>query len=70
MLIPNEAEKQGTLGLVPALLVVWGSTCYNIHDDAKKMIKGKFNRSLKEAPCHLQQTEQFTPWLNAAEKEM
>ena len=28
----------------------------------------EFNRTLKEASCHLKQTKPFTPWLNAAER--
>ena len=34
------------------------------------MILGEFNRKLKEASCHLQQTEPFTPWSNAAKREI
>ena len=39
--------------------------CNNI----KEMILDKFYRKLKEASCHLRQTEPFTPWSNAAERE-
>ena len=41
-----------------------------ICDYAKEMIPGEFNRELKEASCHLKQTEPFNPWLNAAKREM
>ena len=34
------------------------------------MVLGEFNRKFKEASYHLKQTEQFTPWSNAAEREM
>ena len=39
-----------------------------IYDSAKEMIFGKFNRKLKEALCHLRQTEQFSPCWNAERK--
>ena len=35
-----------------------------ICDNAKEMILDEFNKKLKEALCHLRQTEPFTPWLN------
>ena len=41
-----------------------------ICDNAKEMNLGEFNRKLKEASCHLRQVEQFTPWLNAAKREI
>ena len=31
---------------------------------------GEFNKKLKEALCHLRQTESFTPWLNAVKPEI
>ena len=34
------------------------------------MILGEFNRDLKEALCHLKQTEPFTSWLNAIKREI
>ena len=39
-------------------------------DNAKKMVLDEFNRKLKETLCHLKQTEPFTPWLNAAKREI
>ena len=39
-------------------------------DNPKEMVLGQFNRKIKEASCHLKQTESFTPWLNAAKREM
>ena len=41
-----------------------------IHDNAKEMVLGEFNRKLKEALYHLRQTEPFTLWSNAAEREI
>ena len=41
-----------------------------ICDNAKEMILCEFNRKLKDASCHLRQTEPFTPWLNAAKREI
>ena len=41
-----------------------------ICDNAKEMILGEFNRKLKEALCHLRQTEPFTPGLNAAKRKI
>ena len=41
-----------------------------ICDNAKEMIHSAFNRKLKEVVCHLKQTEPFTSWLNAAERNV
>ena len=41
-------------------------TCGN----AKEMVLFEFKRKLKEASCHFKQTESFTPWSNAAEREI
>ena len=41
-----------------------------ICDNAEEMIFGEFNRKLKEASCHLKQTEPFTPWSNAVKREI
>ena len=41
-----------------------------ICDDSIEIILGEFNRKLKEASCHLKQTESFTLWLNAAKREI
>ena len=38
-----------------------------IVDGAKENISSKFNKKLKEANCHLRQTEPYSPWYNAAE---
>ena len=35
--------------------------------DTKESAQGIFNRKLKEASCHLSQTEPVSPWLNVAE---
>ena len=34
------------------------------------MIQVKFHQKLKEAACHLKQLEPYTPWSNAAEREI
>ena len=41
-----------------------------ICDDAKEMIQGKFYQKLKNAACHLKQLEPYSPWGNAAKKEI
>ena len=41
-----------------------------IYDNSKEMVLGEFTRKLKELLCHLKQTEPFTPWLNAAKREI
>ena len=40
------------------------------HDNTKEMVLSEFNRKFKEASFHLRQTEPFTPWSNAAEREI
>ena len=40
--------------------------CHNV----KEMVIGELNRKLKEALCYLKQTEPFTPWSNAAKREV
>ena len=40
------------------------------YDNTKEMVHGKFNRKLKEASCQQKQMKLFTPWLNAAEREI
>ena len=39
-------------------------------NNAKEMVQGKFNQQLKDAACHLKQLESYTPWSNAAEREI
>ena len=41
-----------------------------ICDNAKKMIQGEFNRKLKQASCHLRQTEPFTSWSNECKRKV
>ena len=41
-----------------------------ICNNAKKMTQGKFSQKLKEASCHLKQLEPYTPWSNAAGREI
>ena len=43
-------------------------TC--ICNNAKKLVQEKFNQKLKEALHHLKQLELYTPWSNAAEREI
>ena len=44
-------------GIPPAMVI----------DGSKEQMLGDFMRKLKEADCHLQQTEPYSPWMNAAE---
>jgi hypothetical protein len=37
-----------------------------VMDGSKEQTLGDFWRKLKEADCHLQQTEPYSPWMNAA----
>lgn len=41
-----------------------------ICDGAKEMVEGEFRRKLKEASCQLKQLEPYSPWTNAAEREI
>ena len=41
-----------------------------ICDNAKEIIQEKFHEKLNEAACHLKQLEPYTPWSNAAEREI
>ena len=43
-------------------------TC--ICNNAKELIQGKFHQKLKKAACHLKQLELYTPWSNAAERDI
>ena len=38
-----------------------------IVDNSKEQILGDFRRKLREADCHLKQTEPYSPWMQAAE---
>ena len=38
-----------------------------IMDGSKEQTLGDFRRKLREADCHLRQTEPYSPWMNAAE---
>jgi len=38
-----------------------------IMDGSKEQTQGDFRRKLREADCHLRQTEPYSPWMNAAE---
>ena len=65
MKLKTEAHKKLFLlfhwdRVLPAII------CYN----TKKMILNEFNRKLKDSSCHLRQTEQFTLWSKAAEREI
>jgi hypothetical protein len=37
-----------------------------ILDGSKEQVKGVFRRKLKEVNCHMQVTEPYSPWLQAA----
>ena len=55
----------------PSLLFQWGRVPPAvICDNAKEMILEEFNQKLNKALCHLKQMEPFTPWLNAAKREV
>eukprot|EP01082_Thalassiosira_pseudonana_P011515 g10091.t1 g10091 contig4:1200994-1201527(-) len=41
-----------------------------VTDDAKEMQKGKFAQKCRDADTDLRQLEPFTPWANAAEREI
>ena len=41
-----------------------------ICDKSKEIIKGTFYQKLKDAAYHLKQLEQYTPWTDAAEREI
>ena len=66
ILIPNEEAHE-----VLSLLFQWdGVPPEIICDSAKEMIIGSFNMKLKEASFNLKQIEPFSPWSNAATREM
>ncbi len=44
-------------GVLPAMVM----------DGSREQTLGDFRRKLKEAVCHLRQTEPYSPWMNAAE---
>ena len=60
-------EPDETLSL---LFARYGVPPACICDNAKDMGQGKFHQKLKDAACHLKQLEPYTPWSNAAEKEL
>ena len=41
-----------------------------ICNNAKEMVQGKFYLKLKDAACDLKQLDPYTPWSNAAEREI
>ena len=48
-----------------------GMECHlQLCDNAKEMVFGKINRKRKESSCHIKLMELFTPWMNAAKKEI
>ena len=65
MKLTSEAHKRFSL------LFQWdGVPPTVICDNAKEMVLGQFHRKIKKALCHLKQTKPFTPWLNAAKREI
>ena len=69
MLIPMKLKGEAYEAL-SLLFQHDGAPLDKICDNANETILGKFNRNLKEASCHLRQTELFIPWLNAAKREI
>ena len=65
--ISSRSEAHKTLSLLFTQDSIQ-STC--IYDSAKEMIHCKFYQKLKNAACQLKQLEPYTPWSNAAEKEI
>ena len=63
----SRSEAHETLSL---LFVRDGVPLTCICDNAKELVQGKFHQKLKEAACHLKQLEPYTPWSNAAEREI
>ncbi len=41
-----------------------------VMDGSKEQTLGKFSRKLVDAHCQLEQTEPYSPWQNAAEREI
>mgnify|MGYP006186246423 CR=1 FL=1 len=52
------------------LFVMDGVPLTCICDNAKEIIQEKFHEKLNEAACHLKQLEPYTPWSNAAERDI
>ena len=69
MLIPMKLKSEAHEALF-LLFQQDGVPSAVICSNAKDMILGEFNRKLKEASCHLRQKEPFTPWSNAARREI
>ena len=38
--------------------------------NARELVQGKFHQKFKEAACHFKQLEPYTPWSNAAKREI
>ena len=64
--VATSVQKQGLWGIVSTLSMDRVPPAI-LCDIAKEMIQGKFTGKLK-ASCLLWQTEPFTPWSNAAER--
>ena len=63
----SRSEAHETLSL---LFVRDGVPPTCICDNARELVQGKFHQKLKKALCHLKQLEPYTPWSNAAEREI
>ena len=61
------AKKGNTYETLSLLFKRDGVPPETILDGSKEHISGKFNKKLKEANCHLRQTDTYSPWSNAAE---
>ena len=64
MKLKSEAHK-----VLPLLFQQDGVPPAVICDNAKETFLGEFNRKLKEASCHLKQSELFTSWSTAVKRE-
>ena len=63
----SRSEAHETLLL---LFVRDGVPPTHICSNAKEILQGKFSQKCNEASCHLKQLEPYTPWSNAAEREI
>ena len=65
--IPSRSEAHETLSLLFARDGVQPAC---IGNNSKEMVQGKIHQKLKDAVCYLKQLESYTPWSNAAEREL
>ena len=65
--VTSRSEVHDTLSL---LFASYGILPAYICNNTKEMVQGKFHQMLKEAACHLKQLDPYTPWSNAANREI